>query len=54
MPLGLMDDIHDWLQQFGQRIDELDELLSTNRIWQSRLIDIGVVSAHDALNLGFR
>ena len=49
-----MDDIHEWLSKFGQRLDEVDELLSANRIWIERTKDIGVVSAEDALNLGFR
>ena len=49
-----MDDIHEWLSKFGQRLDEVDDLLSANRIWIERLKDIGVVSAEDALNLGFR
>ncbi|RUS72312.1 hypothetical protein EGW08_019920 [Elysia chlorotica] len=52
MPLGLMEDIHEWLKKFGQRMDEVDDLLTENRIWKQRTIDIGVVSAEDALNLG--
>ncbi|KAK3787165.1 hypothetical protein RRG08_009376 [Elysia crispata] len=52
MPLGLMEDIHEWLNKFGQRLDEVDDLLTENRIWKQRTIDIGVVSAVDALNLG--
>ncbi|KAK3787167.1 hypothetical protein RRG08_009378 [Elysia crispata] len=52
MPLGLMEDIHEWLNKFGQRMDEVDDLLTENRIWKQRTIDIGVVSAEDALNLG--
>ena len=54
MPLGLMDDIHYWASNFGQRIDELDDVLTMNRIWRNRTKDIGVVSSEDALNLGFR
>ncbi len=54
MPLGLMDDIYEWIEKFGQRIDEVDELLSPNRIWKQRTVDIGVISAEDALNYGFR
>jgi len=53
MPIGLMDDIYQWASQFSQRIDEMDDVLTMNRIWRSRTIDIGVVSAEDALNLGF-
>ena len=31
----------------------MEELLTGNRIWKQRLVDIGVVSAEDALNYGF-
>ena len=34
-------------------LDELEEMLTGNRIWKQRLVDIGVVSAEDALNWGF-
>ena len=54
MPLGLMEDIWLWCQQFGQRIDEVDDLLTENRIWKLRTEEIGVISAEDALNMGFR
>merc|ERR1711962_471217 len=53
MPLGLMEDIWLWCQQFGQRIDEVDDLLTDNRIWKLRTEDIGVISSEDALNYGF-
>lgn len=53
MPLGLMEDIHHWMAQFGQRLDEVDDLLTENRIWKARTVDIGVISAEDALNYGF-
>jgi len=52
MPLGLLEDIWLWCQQFGQRLDEVDDLLTGNRIWKSRTVDIGVISAEDALNYG--
>merc|ERR1712227_211832 len=53
MPLGLMDGIYEWISKFGQRIDEVDEVLSGNRIWKQRTQDIGVISAEEALNYGF-
>lgn len=53
LPLGLMDDIYDWCTKFNQRIDEVDDVLTPNRIWKQRLTDIGIVSAEDALNMGF-
>lgn len=54
MPIGLMDDIHEWALKFGERLDEVEDVLTTNRIWVQRTVDIGIVSAEDALNLGFR
>ncbi|CAD5119159.1 DgyrCDS7798 [Dimorphilus gyrociliatus] len=53
IPLGLMDDIYEWMTKFGQRLDEIDDLLTNNRIWRQRLEGIGVISAEDALNWGF-
>jgi NADH dehydrogenase (ubiquinone) Fe-S protein 2 len=53
MPLGLSDDINIFLQQFAKRIDEIEELLTGNRIWKQRLVDIGFVSREDALSWGF-
>jgi NADH dehydrogenase (ubiquinone) Fe-S protein 2 len=53
LPLGLLNDIYMFTSQFSVRIDELEELLTNNRIWKQRLVDIGKVSAKDALDLGF-
>eukprot|EP00128_Syssomonas_multiformis_P017701 Colp12_sorted_trinity150504_noHs@3386 len=53
LPLGLMDDIHQFAMQFSSRMDEMEELLTHNRIWKQRLINIGVVTADQALNWGF-
>lgn len=49
-----MDDIFEFISKFGQRIDEVEDLLSGNRIWQHRTVDVGVISAEDALLYGFR
>ena len=51
--LGLIDDIYAFALQFGQRLDEIEEMLTDNRIWQERLVDIGVVSAQEAIDWGF-
>lgn len=53
LPLGLLDDIWKWANNFVQRIDEVEDLLTDNRIWKHRTVDIGTVSAEDALNWGF-
>lgn len=53
LPLGLIDDIYVFVIQFSTRLDEIEEILTSNRIWKQRLVDIGVVSASDAIALGF-
>nr|YP_009502556.1 NADH dehydrogenase subunit 7 [Sargassum yezoense]YP_009924844.1 NADH dehydrogenase subunit 7 [Sargassum siliquastrum]YP_010485684.1 NADH dehydrogenase subunit 7 [Sargassum macrocarpum]YP_010485721.1 NADH dehydrogenase subunit 7 [Sargassum serratifolium]AWV83115.1 NADH dehydrogenase subunit 7 [Sargassum yezoense]QNH69213.1 NADH dehydrogenase subunit 7 [Sargassum siliquastrum]UVW81793.1 NADH dehydrogenase subunit 7 [Sargassum macrocarpum]UVW81830.1 NADH dehydrogenase subunit 7 [Sargassum se len=53
MGLGLLDDIYAFVGQFGQRLDEMEEMLTDNRIWQERLVDIGVVTAEEAIDWGF-
>ena len=53
LPLGLLNDIYLFIKQFNSRIDELEELLTSNRIWKQRLVDIGVVNYNTALNWGF-
>lgn len=49
-----MDDIYDFITKFNLRLEELENVLTENRIWVMRTIDIGVVTAQDALAYGFR
>jgi NADH dehydrogenase (ubiquinone) Fe-S protein 2 len=53
LPMGLLDDIFQFVEQFPLRLDEIEELLTTNRIWKERLVDIGVVTAQEAIDWGF-
>jgi len=53
IPLGLADDIYSFCQQFPGRLDEIEELLTGNRIWKQRLVDVGTVTADQALDYGF-
>ena len=53
IPLGLLDDIYQFILQFNIRLDEIEEMLTNNRIWKERLVDIGVVSFQKALSWGF-
>ena len=53
IPEELLDDIHKWLKNFPNFINDLETLLTENRIFKQRTVDIGVVSKEDALNLGF-
>jgi NADH dehydrogenase (ubiquinone) Fe-S protein 2 len=52
LPLGLCSDIFIFCEQFSSRIDELEELLTENRIWKQRLVSIGVITFEQCLNLG--
>ena len=53
LPLGFLEDVSIFCNQFLIRLDEAEELLSENRIWKERLINIGTVSAKDAIDWGF-
>ena len=49
----LLDFLEDFTTRFPSYIDEYEDLLTDNRIWKQRTVDIGVVSAQRALELGF-
>jgi len=53
LPAGLEDRIARWADTFPKFVDDLQELLTSNRIWKQRTVDIGVISAEDALAWGF-
>jgi len=53
IPLGLLDDIFIFINQFSTRLNEIEDMLTENRIWKQRLVDIGIVSLSDALDWGF-
>jgi NADH dehydrogenase I D subunit len=53
LPIGLLSDIYIFIEQFNNKLIEIEEMLTENRIWKQRLVDVGVVSAKDALDLGF-
>ncbi|GGE35732.1 NADH-quinone oxidoreductase subunit D [Marinicauda pacifica] len=53
LPQPLIDDIAEWAQTFPKFVDELDTLLTDNRIFKQRNVDIGVVSKDEALDWGF-
>ncbi len=50
---SLIDFIDDFARRFPKCIDEYETLLTDNRIWKQRTVDIGVVSAERAIQLGF-
>jgi len=49
IPIGLIEDIYLFIEEFFFRIDEIYEILAENRIWAQRLINIGIVSKIEAL-----
>ncbi|BEI97628.1 hypothetical protein CcaverHIS631_0212170 [Cutaneotrichosporon cavernicola] len=53
LPHGLLDDIFKWATQFSTRVDEIEEVLTANRIWKARTIGIGKVTAQEALDYSF-
>lgn len=50
---SLLDFIDDFTERFPKCVDEYETLLTDNRIWKQRTVDIGIVSPERALQLGF-
>ena len=53
IPTGLDNDIYNFCEKFPKIIDDLETLLTDNRIFKQRNVDIGVVSKQDALDYSF-
>ncbi len=53
IPAGLAEDIYKFAEGYVKYIDDLETVLSDNRIWKQRTVDIGVISAEDAMAWGF-
>lgn len=53
LPMGLLEDIAQFCDDFTKTLNDTDELLTQNRIWKQRTVDIGVVTKEEALNWGF-
>jgi len=52
LSIGLLNDIHLFINNFNNRINEIEEILSLNKIWKQRLVNIGVISSKIALDYG--
>ena len=50
---SLLDYLSSFADQFPDRVDEYEELLTNNRIWKQRTVGIGVVTPERALQMGF-
>jgi NADH-quinone oxidoreductase subunit D len=53
LPAGLEEQIAAWAEGFPKFIDDVEGLLTGNRIWKQRTVDIGIMSAEEALAWGF-
>jgi len=53
LPQKLCDDIWQWTEEFHQALDDIDSLLTENRIFKQRNVDIAVVSQQECFDLGF-
>ncbi len=53
LPAGLLDDVMKWADEFPKIIADMSDLLDGNRIFKQRLVDIGTVTAAEAVDWGF-
>ena len=53
LPPKLIDDLEDWAKAFPALLDDIDGLLTENRIFKQRNVDIGVVKEEDILTWGY-
>lgn len=53
LPKGLVEEIKTFAQGFSKKIDDMENLLTDNRIFKQRMVDIGIVSKEQAIDWGF-
>jgi NADH-quinone oxidoreductase subunit D len=53
LPAGMMERLHEWEKGFTKVLDDMEGLLTENRIFKQRVVDIGIVSKEQALAWGF-
>ena len=53
LPPALIDDIEEWAKGFPRFLDDIDTLLTENRIFKQRNVDIGIVDEQTVLDYGF-
>jgi NADH-quinone oxidoreductase subunit D len=53
LPYGLLEKIATFADDFTKRLHDTENLLTENRIWKQRLVDIGIVTAEQAMDWGF-
>ncbi|TAH32784.1 MAG: NADH-quinone oxidoreductase subunit D [Alphaproteobacteria bacterium] len=52
LPAGLVEDMYQFIDHFPKIIDDIEGLLTNNRIFKQRTVDIGVITAKQALDWG--
>jgi NADH-quinone oxidoreductase subunit D len=52
LPDGLEQEIRKFIDEMPYHIDTYEGLLTGNKIWQKRIMDVGMISAEDAIDLG--
>lgn len=53
LPVGLCDDIMAFVERFPKMLDDVEHLLTENRIFKQRTVDIGIASSEQAMDWGF-
>jgi NADH-quinone oxidoreductase subunit D len=53
MPVGLAEDIMAFVERFPKMLNNVETLLTENRIFKQRTVDIGIASAAEAMDWGF-
>ncbi len=53
IPVGMDEDIYNFAERFIKYVDDMDNLLTPNRIFKQRMVDIGVVTSDQAMDWGF-
>lgn len=53
LPAGLLEDINHWCDELPKFLNDLESLLTNNRIFKQRTVDIGTVTKGDAIDWGF-
>lgn len=53
LPKGLLKEIQKFAEEFPEKIDDMEDLLTENRIFKQRMVDVGTVNKEEALDWGF-
>lgn len=53
LPQDLLDDIMAWTMEFPDVLDDIDGLLTENRVFKQRNVDIAIITEQEALDWGF-